>query len=115
MRRSDHPKRPSARTSCRRCVSKTCPIATEEHELLVAVNVPLDGRQEMDAFEVSINGRFWVSTEASVSMTSLASASVKNASRRPPNLDRSSRPPVESDSHTKFNGLYQSTGSTNSP
>jgi hypothetical protein len=39
-------------------------MATEEHELLVAVNVSVDGRQEMAGFDVSINGRFWVSTEA---------------------------------------------------
>ena len=39
-------------------------MATEEHELLVAVNVSVDGSQKMAGFEVSINGRFWVSTEA---------------------------------------------------
>ena len=38
-------------------------MATEEHELLIAVNVSVDGRQEMAGFEVSINGRLWVSTE----------------------------------------------------
>jgi hypothetical protein len=38
-------------------------MATEEHELLVAVNVSVDGSQQMAGFEVSINGRFWVSTE----------------------------------------------------
>jgi hypothetical protein len=32
-------------------------------KLLVAVNVSVDGCQEMAGFEVSINGRFWVSTE----------------------------------------------------
>jgi hypothetical protein len=31
---------------------------------LVAVNVSVDGSQKMAGFEVSINGRFWVSTEA---------------------------------------------------
>jgi len=36
----------------------------EEHELLVAVNISVDGSQKMAGFEVSINGRFWVSTEA---------------------------------------------------
>jgi hypothetical protein len=40
-------------------------MATEEHELLVAVNVSVDGSQKMAGFEVSINGRFWVSTEES--------------------------------------------------
>jgi hypothetical protein len=39
-------------------------MATEEHEPLVAVNVSVDGSQKMAGFEVSINGRFWVSTEA---------------------------------------------------
>jgi len=38
-------------------------MATEEHEPLVAVNVSVDGSQKMAGFEVSINGRFWVSTE----------------------------------------------------
>ena len=39
-------------------------MATEEHEPLVAVNVSVDGYQEMAGFEVSTNGRSWVSTEA---------------------------------------------------
>jgi hypothetical protein len=38
-------------------------MATEEHKVLLAVNVSVDWRQEMAGFEVSINGRFWVSTE----------------------------------------------------
>jgi len=38
-------------------------MATEEHKLPVAVNVSVDGAQEMAGFEVSINGRFWVFTE----------------------------------------------------
>ena len=38
-------------------------MSTLEHELRVAVNVSVDGHQEMAGFEVSINGRFWVSTE----------------------------------------------------
>jgi hypothetical protein len=42
-------------------------MATEEHELLVAVNVSVDGSQQMAGFEVSINGRFWVSTEEGAS------------------------------------------------
>src|SRR5262245_59063989 len=63
MRRSGHPNRPSARTCCCRDVPKTCPMATEEHKLPVAVNVSVDGAQEMAGFEVSINGRFWASTE----------------------------------------------------
>ena len=29
----------------------------------MAVNVSVDGHQEMVGFEVSISGRFWVSTE----------------------------------------------------
>ena len=39
-------------------------MPTLEHELRIAVNVSVDGHQEMAGFEVSINGRFWVSTEA---------------------------------------------------
>ena len=39
-------------------------MAPEEHELPVAVNVSVDESQRMAGFEVSINGRFWVSTEA---------------------------------------------------
>src|SRR5688572_22300369 len=63
MRRSVHPSRPSATTCCRVLVSKTFPMATDEHKPLVAVNVSVDGYQEMAGFEVSINGRFWLSTE----------------------------------------------------
>jgi len=40
-------------------------MPTLEHGLRVVVNVPVDGSQEMAGFEVSINGRFWVSTEDS--------------------------------------------------
>ncbi len=63
MRRSGHPSRPSATTCCCRFVSKTFPMPTLKHRLHVAVNVSVDGGQEMAGFEVSINGRFWVSTE----------------------------------------------------
>jgi hypothetical protein len=38
-------------------------MPTLKHRLHVAVNVSVDGAQEMAGFEVSINGRFWVSTE----------------------------------------------------
>ena len=38
-------------------------MPTVEHGLHGAVNVSGDSRQEMVGFEVSINGRFWVSTE----------------------------------------------------
>src|SRR5262249_34398310 len=63
MRRSGHPRRPSATTCSWRCVSKTFPMATEEHKPLVAVNVSVDGSQEMAGFEVLINGRVLVATE----------------------------------------------------
>jgi len=43
-------------------------MPTLEHRLHGAVNVSGDGRQEMAGFEVSINGRFWVSTEGSTSV-----------------------------------------------
>jgi hypothetical protein len=38
-------------------------MATLEHRLRAEVNVSVDGHHEMAGFEVSINGRFWVSTE----------------------------------------------------
>jgi hypothetical protein len=41
-------------------------MSTLEHRLHAAVNVPVDGHQEMAGFAVSINGRFWVSTEVVV-------------------------------------------------
>ncbi len=44
-------------------------MATEEHGLLVAVNVSVERPQEMAGFAVSINGRFWVSTEVTCSMS----------------------------------------------
>jgi len=39
-------------------------MSTLEHRLCAEVNVSVDGHQEMAGFQVSINGRFWVSTEA---------------------------------------------------
>jgi len=41
-------------------------MSTLEHRLRAEVNVSVDGHQEMAGFEVSINGRFWVSTEESL-------------------------------------------------
>jgi len=38
-------------------------MSTLEHRLCAEVNVSVDGHQEMAGFQVSINGRFWVSTE----------------------------------------------------
>jgi hypothetical protein len=38
-------------------------MSTLEHRLRAEVNVSVDDHQEMAGFEVSINGRFWVSTE----------------------------------------------------
>jgi hypothetical protein len=38
-------------------------MSTLKHGLRVEVNVSVDGPQEMAGFEVSINGRFWVSAE----------------------------------------------------
>ena len=64
MRRSDQPSWPGDTICCRASLSKTFPIPTLNHRLRVAVNVSVDGHQEMAGFEVSINGRFWVSTEA---------------------------------------------------
>jgi hypothetical protein len=38
-------------------------MSTLKHRLRAEVNVSVDGHQEMAGFEVSINGRSWVSTE----------------------------------------------------
>ena len=46
-------------------------MPTVEHGLHGAVNVSGDGRQEMAGFAVSINGRFWVSTEERVRLTTV--------------------------------------------
>jgi len=64
MRRNVHPSRPSARTCCCVRVSKTFPMATEEHQT-PRRGQRLDQRVSGNGrFEVSINGRCWVSTEA---------------------------------------------------
>jgi len=50
-------------------------MPTLEHGLPVEVNVSVDGAQEMAGFAVSINGRFWVSTEGCPGHGTDASAS----------------------------------------
>ena len=56
-------------------------MPTLEHELRVAVNVSVDGYQEMAGFEVSINGRFWVSTEGQAVRPQHAAARYQMRSR----------------------------------
>src|SRR2546425_364948 len=62
MRRSDHPSRPSAITCCRFSALKTLAILAAGAEPTAQVNVSTPG--PLAGFQVSINGRFWVSTEA---------------------------------------------------
>src|SRR5438093_7052092 len=63
MRRSDHPSRPSAITCCRFSALKTLPIPAAGVQPTGQVNVSAPGAA-LAGFQVSINGRFWVSTEA---------------------------------------------------
>src|SRR5438132_13292732 len=63
MRRSDHPSRPSAITCCRFSALKTLPIPAAGVQPTAQVNVSAPGAA-LAGFQVSINGRFWVSTEA---------------------------------------------------
>ena len=65
MRRSDHPSRPSAITCCRFSALKTLAIPVAGTEPTAQVNVSAPGAA-LAGFQVSINGRFWVSTEASI-------------------------------------------------
>src|SRR5213083_2872452 len=62
MRRSDHPSRPSAITCCRFSALKTLPIPAAGVQPTAQVNVSAPGAP-LAGFQVSINGRFWVSTE----------------------------------------------------
>src|SRR5438552_2242675 len=63
MRRSDHPSRPSAITCCRFSALKTLAIPAAGVQPTAQVNVSAPGAA-LAGFQVSINGRFWVSTEA---------------------------------------------------
>src|SRR5213593_1142575 len=62
MRRSDHPRRPSAITRCRFSALKTLAIPAAGVQPTAQVNVSAPGAA-LAGFQVSINGRFWVSTE----------------------------------------------------
>ena len=62
MRRSDHPSRPSAITCCRFSALKTLPIPAAGVQPTAQVNISAPGAA-LAGFQVSINGRFWVSTE----------------------------------------------------
>src|SRR5438094_8759227 len=64
MRRSDHPSRPSAITCSRFSALKTLAIPAAGAKPTAHVNVSAPGAA-LAGFQVSINGRFWVSTEAS--------------------------------------------------
>src|SRR5436309_15649351 len=63
MRRSDHPSRPSAITCCRFSALKTLAIPAAGVQPTAQVNVSAPAAA-LAGFQVSINGRFWVSTEA---------------------------------------------------
>ena len=65
MRRSGHPSRPSAKTCCRFVSLKTLLIRWRRQWRRRAVNVPAQIR--LAGFQVSITGRFWVSTEGRTS------------------------------------------------
>ncbi len=62
MRRSVHPSRPSARIYCYLSSSKTLLMPATEPAFRARVNVSA-ALQLIAGFEVSINCRFWVSTE----------------------------------------------------
>src|SRR5207249_10811080 len=62
MRRSDHPSRPSAITCSRFSALKTLAIPAAGAKPTTHVNVSAPGAA-LAGFQVSINGRFWVSTE----------------------------------------------------
>src|SRR3989441_13009910 len=78
MRRSDHPSRPSAITCSRFSALKTLAIPAAGAEPTASVNVSAPGAA-LAGFQVSINGRFWVSTEASE--VSARSGQVQGGSR----------------------------------
>src|SRR5438874_6940664 len=62
MRRSDHPSRPSAITCCRFSALKTLAIPAAGAKPTAQVDVSAPGAA-LAGFQVSINGRFWVSTD----------------------------------------------------
>src|SRR5213593_4030537 len=61
MRQSDHPSRPSAITCYRFSALKTLAIPAAGVQPTAQVNVSAPGAA-LAGFQVSINGRFWVST-----------------------------------------------------
>ena len=77
MRRSDQPRRPSARTCCCLSRSKTLLMPSEEHAF-PAARQRLGRYLEMAGFQVSINGRFWVSTEALASFVKASRLGIEN-------------------------------------
>jgi hypothetical protein len=62
MRRSDQRSRPSAITCCRFSALKTLAIRAVGEPPIACVNVSAPGAA-LAGFQVSINGRIWVSTE----------------------------------------------------
>jgi len=65
IRRSDHPSRPSATTCCLLSSLKTFAILAPDHRSVAFVNVS-ERFLLVAGFQVSISGRFWVSTEGTV-------------------------------------------------
>src|SRR5579864_2693282 len=63
MRRSDQPSRPNARTCCCLCSLRTLLMAAKDHAVLRR-RQRLGALPVVAGFQVSISGRFWVSTEA---------------------------------------------------
>src|SRR5437763_1237111 len=80
MRRSDHPSRPSAITCSRFSALKTLAIPAAGAKPTAHVNVSAPGAA-LAGFQVSINGRFWVSTEAQP--LAVASAATEGIRGRP--------------------------------
>src|SRR2546427_6928737 len=89
MRRSDHPSRPSAITCCRFSALKTLAIPAAGVQPTAQVNVSTLGAA-LAGFQVSINGRFWASTEATVD--GLTHLEPKTPTLGPSRQARKSRP-----------------------
>jgi hypothetical protein len=73
IRRSDHPSRPSAITCCRFSALKTLAIPAVGCLPSACVNVSAPGAA-LAGFQVSINGRIWVSTEVLALATAVVAA-----------------------------------------
>src|SRR5438445_5487929 len=89
MRRSDHPNRPSAITCCRLSALKTLDIPAASTKPTAPVNVSTPGAA-LAGFQVSIIGRFWVSTEVLIARGTpeRANDGQRLSGRRPPPANR---------------------------